>query len=477
MEKRRLRLTTLLAIGSLSYLVPACGQSLPNLFPFPNATGFLETYNQSGRSISLSGPFFQSLGTNGRTCASCHRPAQGWSISTDEVRLRFELTQGKDPIFRTVDGSNCKDSVPTDTVSGRRKAYGLLLDRGLIRVQLDVPPNAEFDVLSVENPYGCNDTSSVSVYRRPIPSTNLRFLSAVMWDGRESSPQNGTQKITYDTNPADLLADLAHQAMDATSGHAEGRVPLTAEQQNKIVDFEMSLITAQAYDYQAGALNAGDANGGPVFLAKHAIPDFFIGINDPLGGNPKNVPFTPAIFGLFDGWAQNSGWRQSAYGRQKARRESIARGQAIFNSKPINIVGVAGLNDDLNAPSIPGTCGTCHDTPDVGNHSMPVPLDIGVGDVDSSLNLSYLPVFTLQNKNTSEVKRTTDPGRALITGAWKDIGRLKGPVLHGLSSRAPYFHNGSARTLGDVLDFYNARFNVGITAQEKQDLSAFLSAL
>jgi cytochrome c peroxidase len=78
---------------------------------------------------------------------------------------------------------------------------------------------------------------------------------------------------------------------------------------------------------------------------------------------------------------------------------------------------------------------------------------------------------------THEIKRTTDPGRALITGLWKDVGRLKGPVLRGLASRAPYFHNGSADSLDDVLDFYNKRFNIGLTPQEKKDLIAFLNTL
>jgi len=456
-----------LALVVLTRSLMADAESLPNLFPFPNSTGLLETYNTAGGPISLSGPFFQSLGTNGRSCATCHRPAQGWGISSDEVKLRFELTQGKDPIFRTIDGSNCNDHIETGTLAGRRRAYSLLLNRGVIRVELPVPENAEFAVVSVQNPYGCDSASSLSVYRRPIPSTNLRFQSAIMWDGRESSPQTGTQKITYATNPADLLADLAHQAFDATNGHAQGSTPLTAEQQKQIVDFEMTLITAQAFDYRAGALD-----GGPALLAKHTLPDFFVGINDPLGGNPKNIPFTADVFTLFEKWSPFD-----FFGLQRARRESIGRGQAVFNSKPITIVGVAGLNDDLNLASIPGTCGTCHDSPNIGNHSLPVPLNIGVGDIDSPLDVSYLPVFTLENKNTHEINRTTDPGRALITGAWKDVGRLKGPVLRGLSSRAPYFHNGSARTLGDVVDFYNQRFSVGFSSQEKEDLIAFLSAL
>ena len=162
----------------------------------------------AGKAIDLTRPFFQSLGTNGRSCGSCHRPAQGWTISPDELKIRFLLTLGLDPIFRTNDGSNCDHDIDTSTVAGRAKAYSLLLNKGLIRIALAVPSTAEFNVVSVVNPYGCGDPATLSVYRRPPPATNLRALGAVMWDGRESAPQTGTQKITYATNPADLLADL-----------------------------------------------------------------------------------------------------------------------------------------------------------------------------------------------------------------------------------------------------------------------------
>jgi cytochrome c peroxidase len=54
---------------------------------------------------------------------------------------------------------------------------------------------------------------------------------------------------------------------------------------------------------------------------------------------------------------------------------------------------------------------------------------------------------------------------------------FKGPVLRGLPARAPYFHNGFAATLADVVEFYNSRFNIGLNAQEKADLVAFLRAL
>jgi len=454
--------------GALLSGLAARGQSLPNLFPFPNVSGLLETYSADDRPIDLSGPFFQSLGTNGRSCGSCHRPAQAWSISADEVRLRFELTQGLDPIFRTNDGSNCDHNVDTSSVGARRNAYSLLVNRGLIRIALPVPAGAEFEVVGVVNPYGCNDPGTLSMYRRPLPSTNLRFLSTVMWDGRESSTQTGTQKITFGTNPRDLLANLTHQSLDATNGHAQAAAPLTLQQQQAIVDFEIALSTAQAFDYRAGALNANGATGGPVSLAVQITPAFFVGINDPLGGSPRGTPFTPVIFNLFDAWA-------NAY--REDPRAGILRGQTLFNSKPINITGVAGLNDDLNLASIPGTCGTCHDTPNVGNHSVSAPLNIGVADLSSPLDVSYLPVITLQNKTTHEIKTTTDPGRALITGLWKDVGKLKGPILRGLASRAPYFHNGSAQTLAEVVNFYNTRFQIRFSPQEKEDLIAFLSSL
>ena len=136
-------------------------QSLPNLLPLPNRSGFLETYNVNNTPIKLTGAFFQSLGTNGRSCSSCHRPLEGWSVSTNEIKLRFLLTGGTDPIFRTNDGSNCDHNINTATIDGRRHAYTLLLNKGVIRIALALPANAEFSVVTVQNPYGCNETDTL----------------------------------------------------------------------------------------------------------------------------------------------------------------------------------------------------------------------------------------------------------------------------------------------------------------------------
>jgi len=88
-----------------------------------------------------------------------------------------------------------------------------------------------------------------------------------------------------------------------------------------------------------------------------------------------------------------------------------------------------------------------------------------------------MPLYTLKNKTTYETIQTTDPGRAMITGKWKDIGRFKGPVLRAVASRPPYFHDGSAKDLSAVIDFYNTRFVIRLTDREKADLVAFLASL
>ena len=457
--------STVVCVGVVVGL--AAGQSSPeahenSVFSLVarNASGTVATVNVNG-PLDLNNPFFRELGTNGRSCFSCHRPAQSWTITPASVRERFEESRGLDPIFRTNDGSNC-EGADVSTFRKREKAYSLLLTRGLIRVGVDVPAGAEFVIDSVDDPYRCHaPLTTASMYRRPLPATNLRFLSAVMWDGRES------------TATTTVLQDLAKQADDATTGHAQASLHLTPQEAEEIVAFETGLFTAQKRDDDAGRLHAGGAYGGPFELS---MEPFYIGINDPVGLNPTGAPFDPRAFTIFDAWANRS--RHDEIDRA---RRAIARGQALFNTKPIVITGVAGLNNQTfpNGVTVPdpftGTCTTCHDTPNAGDHSIKAPLDIGL--TDASRRTADMPLYTLRRISTGETVRTTDPGRAMITGKWADVGKFKGPVLRGLAARAPYFHNGFAATLDAVVDFYETRFNIGLTAREKADLAAFLRAL
>jgi len=443
-----------LTIGATKTGVSADGAEALEL-TFANSNGELRTFSTAG-SIDFGNPFFQPLGANGRTCATCHQPSDGWSVTPAHIQARFDATGGIDPIFRTNDGANC-DTEDTSTVNARRSAYSLLLNKGLIRIVMSVPADAEFAVTGVDNPYGCGGIGQVSVYRRPLPSTNLRFLSTVMWDGRESFPGNT------------LIQNLMHQANTATQDHAQANHPLSEQQREQIAEFDLALFAAQATSNTAGPLNADGAQGGPQPLSRQT---FFIGINDPLGNNPTGVRFTPEAFDIFSTWENPDRLNERQFA---AARESIGRGQRIFNTRAIRITGVAGLNDALNQDVIAGTCTTCHDSPNVGDHSVAAPLDIGVAD--ASRRTPDLPLITLINKKTNELKQTTDPGRALVSGRWEDIGKIKGPILRGLSARAPYFHNGSAATLMDVVKFYDERFDLSLTQQEKEDLVAFLSAL
>jgi cytochrome c peroxidase len=209
--------------------------------------------------------------------------------------------------------------------------------------------------------------------------------------------------------------------------------------------------------------------------------DFFIGINDSLSPDFNDVVFT-----LFDAWQNFENGRKKSKDKDAAR-SSIARGETLFNTKTFTISNVNGLNlepaDPLGQTPITGTCTTCHDSPNVGNHSEKLPLNIGVADASPPvLDTTGLPVFTVQCTDASgplqgQVFHVTDLGRAVITGKCSDVGKVKGPILRGLAARAPYFHNGSATTLKDVVNFYDQRFSIGLTEQEKAELVAFLKAL
>lgn len=414
-----------------------------------NPTGTAATYSTAGR-VETTSLFFQSVGSNGRSCATCHLATDGWTFTPASAQQRFNATGGTDPLFRTNDGSNAPEA-DVSSVNARRAAYSMLLGKGLIRVGIGIPAGADFELVAVDDPYHHASSKELSLFRRPPPSTNLTFLSAVMWDGRETF--HG-QTIHF---------DLDHQALDATTGHAQG-APLTAAQQDEIEAFEIGLYTAQIWDDAAGDLTARKARGGPELLS--TVP-FFIGINDPLG--PPGG-FNPVAMTTFASWAVEG---DSDEDGRAAARASVVRGETLFNTKPISIDGVRGLNP--NGPAIAGTCTTCHNAPEVGDHSVALPLDIGL--TDASRRTPDLPLYTLRNLASGQTFQTTDPGRALITGKWADRSRFKGPILRGLSARAPYFHNGSAATLDQVVDFYASRFSVAFSADERHDLVAFLHTL
>ncbi len=466
--------------------------TVPQLETDPDPTGTIGNYQPGGETITANNAFFKSMGTNGRACVTCHNPPSGMGVSVRNIRRRFENTHGTDPIFAPVDGANCPNLVSSSNTSGsiygghmgrgRRNfeaAHSLLLNKGLIRVALPVPAGAEFTVEVENDPTTCNldpdyNTTSdgrrlVSVFRRPIISTNLHFKTAtldffppgtspltnIMFDGREPS--------------------LAHQAVDATLGHAQALVPPTQQQVDEIVAFETGIFSAQSSDRCAGPLDSDGATGGPMSLSTHA----------------NDGPSFSATFNEFDPWG-------AALTRYEAR-DSILRGEKLFMGKggatgdrgTFALSNVSGFNDFPGIPNpAPGSaCATCHNFPHAGADFLArSQRDIGIGGQASAIGghqlAADLPVFKftcppgsfLWDPNLTTVS-TNDPGKALQTGKCRDIGARTVPSLRALAAHEPYFSDGSAPTLHDVVNFYDNRFGIGFTDDEKEDLVNFLHSL
>lgn len=461
------------------------------LAPVPNADGASLTFSSAG-TVDTSNPFFQPFG-NGRSCASCHQPGNGWTITPAGLTARFNNSAGLDPVFRPVDGAVAPNA-PVATLDQKRLAYSMLLTKGLIRVGLPLPANAEFTLVKADDPYHYASAAELSLFRRPLPSTNLPFNSTVMWDGRETLADAASSICIKDVRPARCFApldtDLRHQANSAVRGHAEAEQDLTADQQRQIAAFEQTLFTAQSSVTLAGSLSDAGALGGPRQLSQQG---FYFGINDPQSGDYRSgAPFNRNVMNLYAAWRNLAqagppappppppGRGQPApvppaATTQDQARAAIARGEQIFNNKPFNVAGVAGFNNELRLSLQRATCATCHNAPNVGSHS--VARMFNTGTAGANLRTPDLPLYTLRNNATGEVIETSDPGGAMESGKWADIGRFKTPGLRGLASRAPYFHNGSQRRIEDVVRFYDTRFRIGFSPQEASDLAAFLKAL
>lgn len=314
-------LTTLLVSG-----LPPAAHAATNLVingrnvtVLPNSTGQLGTslVTSPDAFIDTTNPFFRRLGSNDRTCATCHVASAGWTITPSQLQQLFDNTLGLDPIFLPVDGTN-HPNPNLSTLPARQAASSLLLNKGLIRRDIPILAGATFTVVSVNDPYGNPNVGMLTVFRRPMPTANLRSLVNVMWDAGQSP--GGIDTDTTRRNA------LRNQAIDAVLTHMQGTAPDTATL-DQIVEFEMGLVAAQIIDNGAGRLDVAGATGGPIALAT-TLDNFFIGNNNPFLGSFNRIVFT-----LYNGWSTMTG-----------ARASIARGQQLFNQRIFTIRNVGGLN-------------------------------------------------------------------------------------------------------------------------------------
>ena len=241
------------------------------------------------------------------------------------------------------------------------------------------------------------------------------------------------------------------------------------------------MYAAQSFDAVAGELTT---EGAPPGLGPEALHN---GAPARLGNNPIN-----RIFGSFAMWrtaaettpaaASQGDAGQSA---PRALRESIARGADVFYLRRFLISDVGKYNDKgLGNPFKRSCGGGCHNTLLMGMDLAPGYMDLGLNNLPWANSRPDLPLFKVvcepgaaPQSYLGRVIYTHDPGRALVTGKCADVGASMTQQSRSLAARAPYFMNGSAANLRELVDFYDRRFNIGYTETEKQDLVNFLGVL
>jgi hypothetical protein len=387
---------------------------LPNNFPLINADGLSATFSTQG-FVDLTGEYFQAQGSNGRSCATCHVPQNGWSISPETIRLLFAQTGGTHPIFNPLDADNPDRDL--SSVQARQAGYSMMLTRGVFRRGGAPRAEREWDVVAVDDPHGYANSSRIVQWRRVMATINFHLGGAtVAWDGGN-------------TVGVDQLAGLTNQATRNVTGAQQGQTAPPAVIDD-IVNFERSLSTAQLFSFSAGLLSAGGARGGPQELS--------------------HMTKTLGRFDLFDAWIDSP----------IEFRAKIARGQEIFN----------GTN-----PGNGRACNSCHNSANNGTNFNDLLLDIHTASAEA--RTPDLPLYTVRNRMTGEERQLTDTGQGNVTGLWNDLGKFKTPTLRALSSRAPYFHNGIAASLEDVVRHYERHLNFVFSDSQREDLVAFLRAL
>lgn len=483
----------LAAIGSVAaskpapdrWWAPGEGRVLPAALDYTNEHGTMRTLVVGGPLKTRGHPFFEPLGPNGRACVTCHQPADGMSLSAATARQRWDVTGGHDPLFAASDGSNCP-TLPQD----QRASHSLLLDRGLIRVERawpvrelnGAPVTPDFRIEVVRDPNGCNsgpgygpEAGRISVYRRPRPVANMKYLLAVgfVFDPKQGyalplDPDSG-KPMSGNIMADNRAGNLRLQMEDAAATHLEMTRRLTPAQRRQIEDFELRVYSAQQVG-KGGALDTLGAQGGPAKL-RDSQPGALGSIGTPV-------------------WSEFAAWDQlspadaaSLTPDQLAFRQSVARGARVFRDRTFLITDSAGINSRMGFGNpVRNSCVFCHNMSQMGNDVAPGQVDLGTTNLPFADPWDDLPLFRVTclgqpHPHYGRVILTYDPGFALTSGRCADVGKITLQSMRSLAGRAPYFSNGLAKDLRGIVDFYERRYNIGYTEQEKQDLVNLMSAL
>ncbi len=458
---------------------PGDGRIFPERLSYPNSSGVLGLVLSGGAMPTKGHPFFEPLGPDKRACVTCHQPADSMSLSNMTAQARWDATQGLDPLFAAYDGSNCPNLPQSE-----RSSHSLLLNHGLIRIERAWPVKAaDFKIEVVRDPTGCNSGSygpekgKISVYRRPRPVANMKYLLAM---GFAYDPKAGMplplDPETGKPVSGNFLADgraltLKAQMQDAALTHLRMTKGLNEAQIAQIIDFETRIYTAQAKG-PMGRLDADGACGGPETLA-NSVP-----------GQLGSIAVANGCAGPV--WSEFSAWEKdnpALSAEERAFRLSVARGAKVFREKMFLISDSAGINFPTGFGNpVRYSCVFCHNMTQMGNDVAPGQVDLGTTNLPFADPQPDLPLFKISclgkpHRHYGRTILTHDPGYALTTGKCADVGKITLQSNRGLAARAPYFSNGSAKDLRGIVDYYDRRYSIGYSEQEKQDLVNLMSAL
>lgn len=176
-----------------------------------------------------------------------------------------------------------------------------------------------------------------------------------------------------------------------------------------------------------------------------SIPGYVKQFREVFGSDPTPETIAKAI-AAFERTivSKNSPYDRYLAGDRTAMSPAAVRGMKLFNGK--------------------AHCSACHSGPNFTDGKYH---NVGVGYVNGKF---------------------ADEGRYVVTKNPKDRGAFKTPGLRSVALTAPYLHDGSEKTLEDVIEFYNRGGNpnpyldklmmpLHLTPQEKRDLVEFLKAL
>ena len=459
----------------------------PATLDYPDGTGTLRLLLDGGPMETRGHPFFTAIGPNGRACVICHQPADAMSLSAASAARQWDRNGARDPLFAAGDGSNCPSLPQAD-----QSSHSLLIDHGLIRIPRHWPPRdikgkpiaTDFTIEVVRDPstcnldprYGLKGAGMISVFRRPRPVANFKYIEAM---GFAYDPKAGMPlPVDPDTGKpvsGNLMADgrvpsLTAQMRDAAGAHLAFAQRLDQRDIDRILDFERRIYAAQQIDQEGGALDADGALGGPRTLQ----------VSAPGRLGSQGTP----VWSEFEAWEKlPAADKAKLPPAERAFRESVARGARVFRDKTFLITDSAGINSPVGFGNpVRNSCVFCHNMTYMGMDVAPGQVDLGTTNQPFADPAPHLPLFRITCTGTphphyGRTILTSDPGFALTTGKCADVGRITLQTLRGLSARAPYFSNGSAKDLRGVIDYYDRRYAIGYSEQEKTDLINLMRAL